>query len=85
MIEKRTWQEFQDIGLLWWVNRGLHLFGWSIVMTFDAEGKLVNVCPAKVKFRGFEPEIEDDGYKRLTEYLAKNSQKLVKDIEPPNK
>lgn len=27
-VEERTWEEFIDSKLLWWVNRSLHLFGW---------------------------------------------------------
>ena len=80
MIEKRTWEELQDIGLLWWINRALHLFGWSIVMSFDDKGKLVEVYPAKVKFRGFDEKTEENGYIRLTNYLNKNSGRLAKEI-----
>ena len=35
MIEKRSWAEFQDAGLIWWVNRALHLFGWALVVETD--------------------------------------------------
>lgn len=26
MVERRSWEEFRESGLLWWVNRTLHLF-----------------------------------------------------------
>ena len=36
----RTWKEFLDNGLLWWINRGLHLFGWAIVVVEEADGSI---------------------------------------------
>jgi len=84
MIEKRTWEELQDVGLLWWINRALHLFGWSIVFCYDERGKLLDVYPAKVKFRGFDDKTEEDGYLRLTNYMSKNGGRLVKDITMPD-
>nr|WP_297935692.1 hypothetical protein [uncultured Lachnoclostridium sp.] len=26
MVTKKTWQEFRDSGLLWWINMILHTF-----------------------------------------------------------
>ncbi len=77
MVEKRTWAEFREIGLLWWVNRTLHLFGWVIAIEFDEAGKEITNCyPARTKFRGFEHEAEEDGFIKLSKYLNKNSQQL---------
>jgi hypothetical protein len=28
-LVETTWREFADAGLFWWINRGLHLFGWA--------------------------------------------------------
>lgn len=32
MITKKTWKEFHESGMLWWINRLLHTFGWAIVI-----------------------------------------------------
>ncbi len=77
MIEKRTWQEFKGIGLLWWVNRVLHLFGWAIVFEYDSDtGKLLEVYPARCKFRGFSEDVEADGFIRLSGYLGDQGREL---------
>lgn len=35
MINKISWKEFKDSGVLWWINMILHTFGLAIV--FDME------------------------------------------------
>jgi hypothetical protein len=85
MLEKRSWEEFRSSGLLWWVNRILHLFGWAIIYDYDADemanGKevLVDVSPARIPCRGFEEKIEEEGFKNLTGYLANNIDGLVQE------
>ena len=71
-IEKRSWQEFRDSKLLWWVNRSLHLFGWSIVLEMDKDRKITAAYPAKVTFRGFSQETESKNFIELTNYLREN-------------
>ena len=71
MIDKKSWAEFRESGLLWVVNRTLHLFGWSIVIEMDGED-FVSVYPARVKFRGFSEKTEADGFIKVSEYLEKN-------------
>ena len=79
-IYKKTWDEFRRIGLLWWVNRTLHLFGWAIVFDFGKDKKTIKeVYPARCKFRGFGGKSEAKGFKNLTAYLKKNADKLEKD------
>jgi hypothetical protein len=73
-MERKSWAEFRDAGLLWWVNRGLHLFGWAIVLD-DTTGT-VEVYPARVKWRGFSLETEDEGFQALTAYLKGNAESL---------
>lgn len=70
MIEKKTWNEFRDIGLLWFINTILHAFGWAIV--YDLDNDLA--YPAKVKFRGFSGEINDEGYKKIAQYFIKDEE-----------
>lgn len=80
MIKKKTWKEFMDCGLLWWVNRTLHLFGWAIVFETD-DDKIIQVYPARVKFRGFDEKTEADGFTKLTKHLKKTIKELNKEVK----
>lgn len=71
-VQKKTWDEFREAGLLWWINRTLHLFGWVIVVEVDDEGKVNNVYPARCKYRGFARELEEEGFKDLSKHLKDN-------------
>lgn len=72
-MERKTWNEFVDgTGLLWWVNRTLHLFGWAIVIMRDTETKEIVECfPARVKHRGFSLHDETNGFNELMAYIKK--------------
>lgn len=52
---KKQWREFMDIGVLWWVNRILHSFGWAIVIEVsdDDHDEILSVYPARVEVLGF--------------------------------
>ncbi|OPY74925.1 MAG: hypothetical protein A4E65_03702 [Syntrophorhabdus sp. PtaU1.Bin153] len=78
MIERKSWQEFRTIGLLWWVNRALHLFGWAICYQIEADGSLTDVYPARVKFRGFAEKHEEEGFKTLSAYLEREMPLIAK-------
>ncbi len=80
MVTKKSWEEFRDSGLLWWINMILHTFGWAIVCELD-EGVITQVYPARVKFRGFDPESNDRGYSKVTQYLNENCSELIKECE----
>ena len=80
MISRRTWNEFKKSGLLWFINTILHAFGWSIVLIMDGD-KLIEVYPARVKFRGFNEETNTKNYLKLTEWLANNSNELLDDVK----
>ena len=80
MMEKKTWDEFAKSGLLWWINRTLHIFGWAIV--FQSDGI---VYPARVKYRGFCEVEEENGFQFLTKYLRDTSPELYKEINEPPK
>lgn len=79
-ITNKTWEEFRESGLLWWVNRLLHTFGWALVIEVDTEGPLEGeirrVYPARVKFRGFGNESEERGFKRISQYMVDNAEEL---------
>lgn len=53
MVERKTWEEFRECKLLWWINMILHTFGWAIVTEIDEDNKVCECYPARVKFRGF--------------------------------
>ena len=80
MISRRTWNEFKKSGLLWFINTILHAFGWSIVLIMHGH-KLIEVYPARVKFRGFNEETNTKNYLKLTEWLANNSNELLDDVK----
>ncbi len=79
MVDKRTWQEFRDTGLLWWINMILHTFGWAIVVNIDDAGKITEAYPARVKFRGFDEKINSEGYQKVTNYLGSEIDELEKE------
>jgi hypothetical protein len=72
MINQRTWEEFRETKLLWWINRLLHTFGWAIVYDFDSDGQLFSVFPARVDPRGFTEKSETEGFIGLTQYIKDN-------------
>lgn len=84
MIERRSWREFRESGLLWWVNRGLHLFGWAIVYDFekgaDTNAEPASVYVARTKFRGFGKEADADGFKKLTGYMQDHAEELLHEL-----
>lgn len=82
MIEERTWKEFRDAKMLWFVNMILHAFGWVIVTQYD-DG-VEKVFPARTKYRGFGTETNDEGYLGLSKYMAENAQELLKEAQGVN-
>jgi len=80
-METKSWGEFQQAGLLWWVNRTLHLFGWALVAEQDeSSGEILSVFPARVKYRGFSTQSEERGFRKLTKYLRNTSEGLLQDV-----
>lgn len=83
-LREKSWKEFQEAGLLWWINRLLHTFGWAIVLEFDAVG-ITRCYPARVQARGFERSDEEAGFVRLTHWMEKHSEELRSEIEESEK
>jgi hypothetical protein len=81
MVIKKTWKEFQDAKLLWWINRILHTFGWAIVFVQEEDGSISDVYPARVRFRGFHEKSEEKGFIGLTEYLKNNIDELIEETK----
>ena len=75
MIERKSWDEFRESGLFWWINMILHTFGWSLVFE-NSDNGIKEVYPARVKFRGFQEENNTAGYVAVAKYLRDNSQIL---------
>jgi hypothetical protein len=82
MLDEHSWDEFRKTGLLWWINRTLHLFGWAIVVEMSDDGEHVGrAYPARCKFRGFAEESETQGFEKLTNYINDESKNLLADLE----
>lgn len=82
MVKKKSWSEFRDTGLLWFINCILHVFGWAIVIEADKHdyNKIFSVYPARVTFRGFSGSSNEKGYERITKYLKENINQLFEDV-----
>ena len=78
MVNEKTWKEFQDTGLLWWINMILHTFGWAICIEVE-DGKVIGAFPARVKFRGFDNENNTEGYIKVSQFVKENSEELLKE------
>lgn len=76
MVEEKTWNEFRQAGLLWWINMILHTFGWAIVIEIEKE-EIVRVYPARVKYRGFGEKQNKEGYTKVSEYIKAESENLA--------
>ena len=81
MIQRKTWKEFQENGLLWWINTILHMFGWAIVIQYGDNQEIEDVYPARVKFRGFNEQSNTQGYINVSKYLTENIDELLKEAE----
>ena len=78
MINRKSWDEFKKSGFLWWINMMLHTFGWAIVCEYE-NNEIINVYPARVKFRGFSDNINTDGYVAVSEFMKENADELYKE------
>lgn len=76
--KKYTWSEFRDSGLLWFINSILHVFGWAIVLDME-DDKVKIAYPARVRYRGFSPEINDNGYEKVNRFMLENAEKLYEE------
>lgn len=80
MVERKTWEEFRDCKMLWWINMVLHTFGWAIAVDIE-EGKIVSAYPARVKYRGFDEQNNTNGYIGVSEYLKDNAEELFNEAK----
>jgi len=84
-MEKKTWDEFQSAGLLWFVNRILHIFGWAIVINCEDDGTVSECYPARVPYRGFEPATEEENFEKVARFMRDNAKALYEEAKyvPP--
>jgi hypothetical protein len=83
ILKRKTWEEFRDSKLLWFINTILHVFGWAIVINTnkDDNSAITDIYPARVKFRGFSEAINKDGYIGLSKYMKENCEELLKEAK----
>lgn len=81
MVTKKSWKEFKESGFFWWINMILHTFGWAIVMNANDDGEIIEVYPARVKFRGFNEKSNTKGYIKVSEYMKENAADLLEEAE----
>jgi hypothetical protein len=75
----QEWKEFLESGLLWFVNRQLHIFGWAIVIDEDEEtGEIKSAVPKRTDFRGFSFDIERKRFEDLTKHMKKEIPRLMR-------
>lgn len=83
-MNRKTWEEFRNTGLLLFVNQFLHIFGWSIVFAYDdgaCEGEPTEVFVARVTHRGFDGESQDVAYKSISAFMAENGKELKEEAD----
>lgn len=80
MINRKSWDEFKNSGLLWWINMILHTFGWAIVAEIE-DHKVLDIYPARVRFRGFGEKNNTDGYIKVSQFMKENANKLLDEAE----
>jgi len=70
-VTPKSWDDFRESGLAWFINSILHLFGWAIIFEVE-EGKVVGCYPGRVIFRGFDENSNTEGYQKITKFLKDN-------------
>jgi hypothetical protein len=77
MVTKKDWSEFRSTGLVTIINQILHIFGWAIVFEINIDtDEIVNVFPARVKFRGFDNQGTTEAYQKISKYMLDNASEL---------
>ena len=56
----------------------LHTFGWAIVVE-EESGRIIDVYPARVKYRGFTEKCNEEGYIRVSQYIKDNADVLLEE------
>lgn len=84
-VQRRSWNEFRDSGLLWFTNRILHVFGWSIICKIEDNNEITEIYPARVQYRGFPESVEENGFRALSQHIFENTDMFGKEGAMPHK
>ena len=74
--DKKTWKEFRETGLLWFINRIIQLFGWVIVVAEGQKNGIYYAYPARTNARGFSEQTETKNFLKLSNYMKDNAEEL---------
>jgi hypothetical protein len=71
----KGWEAFRDAGLLWWVNRILHTFGWAIVIAEEEEDGTVFFAWPESNYPafGFPPEVDEEKLDAFRSHIERPS------------
>lgn len=76
-----SFDEFRSTGLLLLVNQFLHIFGFALACECDDEGRTSRIFICRVTFRGFSETSVSKAYVKVSEYLTKNAEILLKEAK----
>ena len=79
MVNRKSWEEFRESGLLMYINFILQAFGWSIVLEANVDGEITGAYPARVKYRGFSEEVQTRNYQKIAKFMDENSKDIVRE------
>jgi hypothetical protein len=79
--EREDLRTFIDTGLLWFVNRLLHMFGYALCYDEDEAGNLSELYVSRTIFRGFEPDAENEGYAQVAQFLRDKAAELYEQAD----
>ena len=74
-------ETFRATGLMFLVNQFLHAFGYAIcVQTPGKIGGQPRLAVMRTKYRGFNYQAQDEGYKKIAEFMADNGGRLLEEV-----
>lgn len=68
-MKKQSWEDFRLAGLLWYVNRILHVFGWTIVLEVNDDDTIADAWPSRTRWKGFSPELDAVNFDRMRQTM----------------
>ncbi len=78
--QSEAWTLFRNSGLLWYVNRTLHLIGWSIVLEIEEDDNTVSAAyPLRTTWFGFSDESNERNLKAFRTHMINNSLHLMRE------
>lgn len=86
-VKPKTWDEFRKTGLFMFVNTILHAFGWALCVEVENHEELgddapvIKCYPARVRFRGFGVEDQEEMHTRIADHLADQAPNFPEEIK----